>query len=369
MNQEDQSISKSINYTEDQIQKIEILVEGIRKRPGMYLGDLHIKGFARNLRCIAIDFFEQTEAKSFSLELLDDLSVKMSFSELAKPIDNQLIDPSQAWVQYHFFELHLLNPANPQMTYQAFDSQNESIFFQKYQRGFLTEGTTEYQECPASRLELVFTLDKEIWKIKEPWDYFVILDEFRDLGLVYKEKTFNIILDTEASKCNNTIHFPQGIKKLIEFDKMQTYGDYFFDGYLKLDHKLVKMELAFCLSEYHHKEPRFYSFINHQRSRELFGVELAAVRQGVSNGIKKYLREKKVTKRYITPQIAEQHLAAAISVQLAEPVFRSPMRYCNLGNLEIIKPVSNCISAFIYEQMKEDEALAEKTIDRVCGYR
>jgi DNA gyrase/topoisomerase IV subunit B len=150
---------------------------------------------------------------------------------------------------------------------------------------------------------------------------------------------------------------------------MQTYGDSFFDGYLNLDHKLVKMELAFCLNEYHHKEPRFYSFINHQRSRELFGVELAAVRQGVSNGIKKYLREKKITKRYITPQIAEQHLVAAISVQVAEPVFRSPMRYCNLGNLEIIKPISNCIAAFIYEQMKQDEVLVEKTINRVCSYR
>lgn len=369
MNKKGKAHSKSINYTEDQIQKIESLVEGIRKRPGMYFGDLHIKGFARNLRCIAIDFFEQIEANTFSLELLDDLSVKMSFSELAKPIDNQLIDPSRAWVQYHFTELHFLNPACNQMNYQAFDDKNESIFFQKYRRGFLVEGTTDFQEFQASRLELIFTLDKEIWKIEEPWDYFVILDEFRDLGLVYKEKTFNIILDTKASKCNNTIHFPQGIRKLIEFDKMQTYGDYFFDGYLKLDHKLVKMELAFCLSEYHHKEPRFYSFINHQRSRELFGVELAAVRQGVSNGIKKYLREKKITKRHITPQIAEQHLVAAISVQVAEPVFRSPMRYCNLGNLEIIKPVSNCIAAFIYEQMKEDEALAEKTIDRVCGYR
>lgn len=369
MSQKGKTFSKSINYTDDQIQKIEILVEGIRKRPGMYFGNLHIKGFARNLRCTAIVFFEQTEAKFFSLELLDDLSVKMSFSELAKPVDNQLIDPSLAWVQYHFAELHFLNPACNQMNYQAFDDKNELIFLQKYQRGFLIEGTTDYQECPASRLEIIFTLDKEIWKIEEPWDYFVILDEFRDLGLVYKEKTFNIILDTEASKCYNTIHFPQGIKKLIEFDKMQTYGDSFFDGHLNLDHKLVKMELAFCLSEYYHKAPHFYSYINHQRSRGIFGVELTAVKQGVSNGIKKYLREKKVTKRYITPQIAEQHLVAAISVQLAEPVFRSPMRYCNLSNLEIIKPISNCIAAFTYEQMTQDEVLAEKTINRVCGYR
>jgi DNA gyrase/topoisomerase IV subunit B len=368
MNNEGQSISKPIDYTEDQIQKIASLVESIHKRPGMYFGDIHILSFVRNLRCIVIDFFEQIGANFFTLELLDGLSVKMSFAELTKPIDNQLIDPNRAWLQYPFIELHFLNLASLQMTYHALDDQDKLLFSQKYEKGLLVEGTKDYQEFQASRLELIFTLDKEMWKIEEPWDYFVILDEFRDLGLVYKEKTFNIIMDTEASKYYNTIHFPQGVKKLLEFEKMQTYGDFFFDGYLGLDHKLVKMELAFCLNEYHHKEPRFYSFINHQRSRELFGVELAAVRQGVSNGIKKYLREKKVTKRYITPQIGGQHLVAAISLQVAEPVFRSPMRYCNLGNLEIIKPISNCIAAFIYDQMEQDEALAEKTIDRVCGY-
>lgn len=369
MNNEGQSISKPIDYTEDQIQKIASLVESIHKRPGMYFGDIHILSFVRNLRCIVIDFFEQIGANFFTLELLDGLSVKMSFAELTKPIDNQLIDPNRAWLQYPFIELHFLNLASLQMTYHALDDQDKLLFSQKYEKGLLVEGTKDYQEFQASRLELIFTLDKEMWKIEEPWDYFVILDEFRDLGLVYKEKTFNIIMDTEASKYYNTIHFPQGVKKLLEFEKMQTHGDFFFDGYLKLDHKLVKMELAFCLSEYYHKEPLFYSFVNHQRSREIFGVELEAVIIGISKGIKKYLLEKGISNKYITPKIAERYLKAVISIQLSEPVFKSPMRFCNLGNIEIIKPVSNCIAQYVYTQMMEDEVLAEKTITRVCASR
>lgn len=73
MSQEGKYFSKSINYTDDQIQKIEILVEGIRRRPGMYFGDVHIKSFTHNLRAIVIDCFEETKASTFSLLLRDEL--------------------------------------------------------------------------------------------------------------------------------------------------------------------------------------------------------------------------------------------------------------------------------------------------------
>lgn len=42
------------------------------------------------------------------------------------------------------------------------------------------------------------------------------------------------------------------------------------------------------------------------------------------------------------------------------------MKYANLNNLEIIKPISGCLEADIYSKMKEDEELAQKIIERFC---
>lgn len=127
--------------------------------------------------------------------------------------------------------------------------------------------------------------------------------------------------------------------------------------------------MAFSLLEYYRKEPQFHSYVNHQRIRHMFGVELKAVKLGVSNGIKKYLCEHKIEQVKVNPLIVGNHLTAVISLQLDEPCYGGSMKYSKLNNLEIIKPISTHLEAYIYAQIKEDEALAQKIIKRVDNYR
>lgn len=116
MSQKIKSNSESTNYNEIQL-KIKSLSAEIRSRPGMYFGDVHIKSFAHLLRTIVIDVFEQVGAINFSLSLYDEWKIKMRFEGISKTVDNHLIDPSRVWEQYHFTELHFLNPACIEIDY------------------------------------------------------------------------------------------------------------------------------------------------------------------------------------------------------------------------------------------------------------
>ena len=178
--------------------------EHIRKRPGMYLGRVDLKGFIDIISGIHCDIVEDSQMKNdFTVEVKSDkkgilsLSTKEGkVSELWNPNFNAFTHNTK---NLYNLNLRVLSSLSSLLIIRYYDSQGNVISKETYNEGKLKSEPTEAKK--ANRIEIEFELDKRIWGDEFTISEFHLSHTLRELAFLKKGSKVRIKYQVDNKEC------------------------------------------------------------------------------------------------------------------------------------------------------------------------
>jgi DNA gyrase subunit B len=349
-------------YTAKEIQVLEGL-EGVRRRPGMYIGDTSKRGLHHLIYEITDNSIDEALAghcDKITVELHGDGSVTIKDNGRGIPIDAHTSGKSALEVVasslhaggkfskkayrvsggLHGVGMSVVNALSEWMTIEVHrDGQKHVIGFG---RGKLTDqvkigGETDYRGTVVK-----FKPDPEIFSITD-FDYEYLKERLMELAFL--NKGLRIVISDERTEKRDEFFFEGGIREFVEhLNKARTplHHAYYFDG--KSEH--VEIEVALQYTDSYNE--MIYSFVNNIKTIE-GGTHVTGFRTALTRVINDYVRSNKLVKdeKKITGDDAIEGLTGVISARVAEPQFEGQTK-TKLGNSE----VRGAVDRLVYEMLK-----------------
>lgn len=368
-------MSKLKEYTINNIKELN-WNESIRLRPGMYVGDINVKGFTETLKGFISSVILCTNSDCFSIELKDDLSAKIILNNPNKKIENnwgnfQNINTKEdnTWVSsrgivknFLLLELYVLNALSEKFKICFLNSENKKLREQYFEKGkpLFSEGI---EEINCSVIEIDFTLDKDIWGTDFFWNKIYITHRLREFAYLYKRTKFEIKYKEENEDCRIIHHFKNGLKDRIDIEILNGLCKSYFVS--EIDEKIgnFHVEAAFAFRECYADAPFLKSYVNDHFTFEN-GTHVKGLLKGFIDGIKKYLHKNEQKKEYkITEKNITESLVAIINIEMEAAVFSGSIKN-KLENREIIEPIKNYVAELFFEKLNKNEEITMDFINR-----
>ena len=334
--------------------------EAIRTRPEMYVGKVNSKGFIEMFKGILSSTLVNTSSDRVSLDLLGDLTAKLSFLNIKKPIKNNWNQWKPNPINPFVIEFQTLNALSEKFRISFTDSTNEKIEEQYFEKGKLISGK-EIQEINCSNLFIEFTLDEKIWESDFVWNEMFINHEIREFAYLYKKVKFQIKYEVDDEKCKVLYHFKNGLRDRIDIEILKGLGNSYFET--SIDDKIgdLQIEAAFAFREYSVDESYLKSYVNDFYTSEN-GSHVDGLLKGLTYGVMKYFQKHNLTDKYkISEKGVKENLTASINIKFETAVFSGCVKN-KLANSEIIEPIANYISDLLFKKIEEDEDSTKKLI-------
>lgn len=334
--------------------------EHIRKRPGMYIGQVNEKGFTELLKGIFSSAIHNTESNKFSIELKENSSAKFSLNNVQKEIANNWEYYTRNPTNPFIMDLFALNALSKEFLIRFWDSENNIIGEQCFEKGKLLTGE-KIESINCSKLEVEFLLDQSIWGVNFAWNKTYLTHQIREFAYLYKRTKFEILYKQEDEDCKIVYHFKKGLKDRIDIEILNGLGKSYFAT--EIDEKIegFHIEAAFAFREYSVDPPYLKSYVNDFFTFEN-GTHVDGFLKGLTYGVMKYFQKHELTETYkISEKGIKENLVAAVNIKLDAPVFSGCVKN-KLANPEIIEPIANYIADILYKRIEQDESSTKKLI-------
>ncbi len=376
------SDDKKENYNASKIQVLEGL-EGVRKRPSMYIGSTSIRGLHHLVFEIVDNSIDEALAgfcKNIRVIIHKDNSVTVSDDGRGIPVD---IIPkyNKSALEIVMTKLHaggkfgkgaykvssglhgvgvsVVNALSKRMEVKV--KKNGKIYHQVYEFGKPVTDLKILGETSESGTEITFLPDDTIFETTN-FNFEFLAERMRELAFL--NPGVKIELTDERSGKSLTFHFEGGISSFIEevnANKKPFHEVIHFSG----EKDNVGIDFAFQYTSGF--TTNIFSFVNTVRTDE-GGTHLTGFKMGLSKAINTYLRESKTKLKdlKITSEDIVEGLTAVISVKVMEPQFEGQTK-AKLGNSE----VKRIVDSFVYERVKtfldENPNTAKLIIEKVTN--
>lgn len=334
--------------------------EHIRLRPGMYIGQVNIKGFIELLKGILSSSLSNTGSDRVTIELTGDTSSHLTFSNIQGAVKNTWTQwtPDQSNPMTIGFET--LNALSRAFNIAFFDDTDSKIEEQNFVRGDLISGK-KTEEINCSRIEVAFDLDVTIWGEEFMWSESYLTHQIREFAYLYKHVQFDIRYKVDQEECRIIYHFKNGLKDRIDIESLNGVGGSYFGTSIDISIGNLHIEAAFAFREYAVDEPYLISYVNDYYTHEQ-GSHVDALLKGLTYGVMKHFQKYELTEAYkISEKGMREHLLAALNVRMDAPVFSGCVKN-KLASSEIIEPIAEYIADLLFEKMEADEASTQKLI-------
>ncbi len=351
-------------YTKDDIQKLE-WNEHIRLRPGMYLGRVNIKGFVELLKGLYSNVLNDLKSNSISFEITKPNSGVLSVTNIqSSVVDNwSKWDPNSHRTNPFILEFQTLNALSEIFKIQLFDKDYNCIYEQEYSKGVFIKGNQGKNEIRCSKMEINFTLDKEIWSNQFDWNENFISHEISEFAYLHKNAKFKFLYRVEDETCNITYNFKNGLSDRLEIEKLRGLGGSYFETTIDEQIEDFRIEIAFAFRDYTVDEPFLKSFVNDYYTQEN-GSHVDGLLKGLTYGVMKYFQKHNLTEVFkISEKGMKENLLAAINIRMEAPVFSGCVKN-KLSNSEIIEPIANYVSDLLFKKIEENEESTKKLIQK-----
>ncbi len=349
-------------YTAKEIQVLEGL-EGVRRRPGMYIGDTSKRGLHHLIYEIIDNSIDEALANycdRIELTLGKDGWAEVRDNGRGIPVDKhasgksalELVSSSlHAGGKFgkkaykvsgglHGVGMSVVNALSEWMTIEV--HRDGKVHTIGYSRGKMTEPMQVKQDSDSHGTYVRFKPDAQIFE-KTEFEYDYLKERLMELAFL--NKGLRIVISDERNDRREEFFFEGGIKEFVSHlnkARNKLHEAYYFE---KISND-VEIEVAMQFTDSF--SPMIYSFVNNIKTIE-GGTHLTGFRTALTRVINDYVKQNRVVKedKKITGDDIMEGLTAVISARVQEPQFEGQTK-TKLGNSE----VRGAVDSMVYETFK-----------------
>ncbi|TAH37163.1 MAG: DNA gyrase subunit B [Planctomycetota bacterium] len=386
---ENQPDQQPENYGASSIQYLKDL-DGVRRRPAMYIGDTADAGFHHLLWEIvdnAVDEGLAGHCKSIVVSLNEDGSATVTDDGRGIPVDLHPEEKVPA-IELVFLKLHaggkfdgkayavsgglhgvgaaVVNALSEWMEVEVYkDSQVHHISFARGRK------KTDLRVTGASRrrgTRVTFRPDRQIFS-HEGFDYDRVRNRLREMAYLMGSYDLSIILEDARDGRKETFHYPDGLRSYINDlteGKENITEIIQFNKDLEEGGRRYGVEIA--LRYTNDWNEGVYTFVNNIRTPE-GGTHLAGFRAALTRTLNSWLKQSDLLKKKDDELPAGEDyragLYAVVSVKAPDPQFEGQTK-AKLGSREVQSiveaVVGECIGAYVDKHPEASRAILRKVL-------
>ena len=374
-------------YGAEQIQVLEGL-EAVRKRPGMYIGSVSIRGLHHLVYEIVDNCVDEALAgycTEIDIKIEPGNVISVEDNGRGIPVD---IHPKTkiSAAETVYTKLHAGGKFGGDSGYKvsgglhgvgasvvnALSNWTEvtiqrdgGIFQMKFERGKTVEPLTRIGDSKKTGTKVRFLADDTIFETLE-YDYETLENRFREMAFLTKGLKINIsdLRDEENIK-KAEFHFEGGLNSFVEYLVQNKEKIHPKPIYIEKDGD-VPVEVAFQYTTAYSEN--IYTFVNNINTIE-GGTHLEGFKRGLTKAFNDYARNHGLLKDKDPNLLGEdirEGITAVVSVKVKEPQFEGQTK-TKLGNSNVTgivaSLVNEALSTFLEENPGVGKAILEKCIN------
>ncbi|MGP1446478.1 MAG: DNA topoisomerase (ATP-hydrolyzing) subunit B [Candidatus Limimorpha sp.] len=388
MTEEEKRELASSEYTASNIQVLEGL-EAVRKRPAMYIGDVHIRGLHHLVYEVVDNSIDEAMAgycDRILVNILEDNSISVSDNGRGIPTGMHekehrsaleivmtvlhaggKFDKGSYKVSggLHGVGVSCVNALSSHMTAEV--CREGKLFRQEYEYGKPLYDVKAVGDTDKNGTKITFTPDKSIF-VSTRYDYDTLATRMRELA--YLNHGITIVLTDERVKNENgefkseTFYSENGLIDFISYldtNRVKLIPD---PIYITGERNNVPVEIAL---EYNQEySENLHSYVNNINTVE-GGTHLQGFRSGLTRSFNAYVEKSGLlekSKVKISPDDFREGLTAVISVKVPEPQFEGQTK-TKLGNDEVMGIVNSIVGEHLTNYLEEHPKEAKVIFDKV----
>jgi len=364
-------------YSAEQIEVLSDL-EAVRKRPGMYIGGVGVRGLHHLLWEIIDNSIDEALAgycNRIVVTLHKDGSASVEDNGRGIPVEEHPVFKKSA-LEIVMTKLHAgakfskkvykvsgglhgvgLSVVNALSEWlEVWVKKNGNVYYQRYERGKPVAEIKIVGKAKDTGTKIRFKPDPEIFEVTE-FNYDMVAQRLRELAFL--NKGVKLILIDERTGKKEEFYSEEGIKgfvALLNKNKPVLHDIIYYSG--ERNGIIVEVALQFTDTEFE----TLFAFANNIHTVE-GGTHVSGFRAGLTRAINEY--GKKNIKKFtpISGVDVKEGLTAVISVKVPEPQFEGQTK-TKLSNSDVKNVVESITYSNILKWLEEHPSEASKIIEK-----
>ncbi len=376
-----QNKTSSATYAATNIQVLDG-IEHVRKRPAMYIGDLHSRGLHHLIYEIVDNSIDETLAgynDTIELSLNPDGSVTVSDNGRGIPVDihpqkkksalelvmtligaGGKFDKGAYKVSggLHGVGASVVNALSDWCEVEVY--RDGKIWYQRYHKGVPQCEVQVIGETDKSGTKTTFKPDPDIFKITE-FRKDIVIDRMRELAFLNNVLRI-IVQDVDGSE--ETFHFEGGLKEFVKFTDHNRISLIKEPVYITSERDSTIVEIALQYNDSY--QENVFSYVNNINTHE-GGTHVTGFRKALTRTLNAYAQKNDLLKNLklsLTGDDFKEGLTAIISVKVAEPQFEGQTK-TKLGNSETQSIVESIVNEQLSDYAESNPGVLKTIIEKV----
>ncbi|MCW8795619.1 MAG: DNA topoisomerase (ATP-hydrolyzing) subunit B [Chlorobium sp.] len=357
-------------------------IEHVRKRPAMYIGDLHSRGLHHLIYEIVDNSIDETLAgynESIELSLNPDGSVTVTDNGRGIPVDihpqkkksalelvmtligaGGKFDKGAYKVSggLHGVGASVVNALSEWCEVEVY--RDGKIWFQRYHKGIPQRDVEVIGESTKTGTKTTFMPDPDIFKITE-FRKDIVVDRMRELAFLNNILKI-VVKDIDGSE--ETFHYEGGIKEFVSFTDHNRISLLKEPVYISGERDSTVVEIALQYNDSY--QENVFSYVNNINTHE-GGTHVTGFRKALTRTLNSYAQKNDLLKNLklsLTGDDFKEGLTAIISVKVAEPQFEGQTK-TKLGNSETQSIVESIVNEQLSEFAESNPGVLKTIIEKV----
>lgn len=337
-------------------------VEAVRKRPGMYVGNLSDNAVIGLIKNLITSVILQFEADDIIVELFEPFKLQLKFKGIKKEVDKSYSFEFQNNIGGIWMDVPILNFLSERFQFKLVD-EAKVILHQEFSKGELITEESNAEKLSCQEMIIIAKLDNEIWNNKLEWNPYHFNIQLGEFGYLNKQTKITLKYQIEKENCKVIFFHKNGLQDWLNILKLDGYGNTYFETYLEQKIGNLYFEIAFAFRELSIDQAIIKSFVNDHYTHEK-GSHVDGLLKGVTLGVMKYFQKHNLVNDYkISEKGMEQSLIALINVKLEEAKFSGCVKN-KLANPGIIDIIANEVTEILFNKIQKDQQSTNRLIQR-----
>ena len=378
-------------YSAKSIQALEGL-QAVRKRPGMYIGDVVKRGFHHLVYEVLDNCVDEALAgycDTIKININKDESISIEDNGRGIPVDKHPVKKRPA-VEVILTTLHAGGKFDSKtyavsgglhgvgVTVVNFLSEYLEVeicrdggkWYQRYEIGKVATKLKAIGKSKSTGTKIIFKPDKEIFKpvintngkydFEPKFDYQYLSNRLRELAFL--NSGLKILIHDERSDQGETFYYKGGLVSYVEHlnsGKKTISKPILIKG--KKDDTIVEISIQYNEGY----SENIFSYVNNINTIE-GGTHLSGFRSALTRSINKYAKDQNLLKNQniqITGDDTREGLTSVVSIKVPEPKFEGQTK-TKLGNSETAGIVESLLNDSLGDYFEKNPSHAKKIINK-----
>lgn len=375
-------MSDQINaYGADNI-KVLVGLEGVRKRPSMYIGNTGEEGLHHLIYEVVDNSIDEALAGHCSkIKVTFHQGGAISVEDNGRGIPTGMHTEGVSALELVMCTLHAggkfdhstykvsgglhgvgVSVVNALSSWAVAEVKREGkIFRQRYEKGIKVCEVEVVGETALTGTTITFLPDPEIFSETTEFKYEIIQNRLKEMA--YLNKDVKIILKDEISGASDEYHFEGGIESYVEY--LNRNRNTIHPDPIMIAGERDDVQVEACFQYFDGYSERLFSFVNNINTKE-GGTHVAGFRGALTKCINRYASDDIVPKNMkakLGGDDVREGITCVISVRVPNPQFEGQTK-TKLGNSEVKSIVESICNDKLAAYLEEHPSVAKKILTK-----